>query len=54
MEFVGDGFLYKMVRMMVGAIVEHATGKIPLVNIVNGSPHRGRRLRHALLLRPQV
>jgi len=32
-EFVGDGFLYKMVRMMVGAIVEHATGKIPLVNI---------------------
>ena len=32
-EFVGDGYLYKMVRMMVGAIVEHATGKIPLVNI---------------------
>jgi tRNA pseudouridine38-40 synthase len=32
-ELVGDGFLYKMVRMMVGAIVEHATGKISLASI---------------------
>jgi tRNA pseudouridine38-40 synthase len=32
-DFVGDGFLYKMVRMMIGAIVEHATGKSPLENI---------------------
>jgi tRNA pseudouridine38-40 synthase len=27
-EFAGDGFLYKMVRLMVGAIIECATGKI--------------------------
>ncbi len=32
-EFAGDGFLYKMVRMMVGAIVEHATGKISLASV---------------------
>jgi tRNA pseudouridine38-40 synthase len=32
-EFVGNGFLYKMVRMMVGAIIEHATGKISLANL---------------------
>jgi tRNA pseudouridine38-40 synthase len=29
-EFEGDGFLYKMVRLMVGSIVECALGKIPL------------------------
>jgi len=29
LEFCGDGFLYKMVRMMVGALVRHASGKGP-------------------------
>jgi tRNA pseudouridine38-40 synthase len=29
-EFSGDGFLYKMVRMMVGALVDYASGKISL------------------------
>lgn len=32
-EFTGDGFLYKMVRMMVGALVDCATGKITLRGI---------------------
>ncbi len=30
MEFRGDGFLYKMVRMIVGALVRCALGKAPL------------------------
>jgi tRNA pseudouridine38-40 synthase len=34
MEFWGDGFLYKMVRMMVGALVRCALGKAPLETIV--------------------
>jgi tRNA pseudouridine38-40 synthase len=32
-EFAGDGFLYKMVRMMVGALVDYATGKTSLCSI---------------------
>jgi tRNA pseudouridine38-40 synthase len=42
-EFSGEGFLYKMVRMMVGALVEHGTGKIPLGGIRDrlGSKSRG-------------
>jgi len=32
-QFSGDGFLYKMVRMMVGALVEHSTGKISVDDI---------------------
>jgi len=28
LHFSGDGFLYKMVRMMVGALVDHGIGKI--------------------------
>jgi tRNA pseudouridine38-40 synthase len=32
-EFVGDGFLYKMVRMMVGAIVDCGSEKTSLHNI---------------------
>jgi tRNA pseudouridine38-40 synthase len=34
MELWGDGFLYKMVRMMVGALVRCALGKAPLERIV--------------------
>src|SRR3977135_1210068 len=30
LEIDGDGFLYKMVRLIVGALVQHATGKIAL------------------------
>jgi tRNA pseudouridine38-40 synthase len=33
MEFWGDGFLYKMVRIMVGALVRCALGKAPLEEI---------------------
>lgn len=40
LEFDGDGFLYKMVRLMVGAIVRAATGREPLHEI-------RRRLRKA-------
>ena len=32
-EFTGDGFLYKMVRLMVGALVDCATGKSSLRKI---------------------
>ncbi len=41
-EFDGDGFLYKMVRLMVGAIVRAALGKTTLAEIrahlVDGTP----------------
>jgi tRNA pseudouridine38-40 synthase len=29
LEVTGDGFLYKMVRLMVGALVQHARGRAP-------------------------
>jgi tRNA pseudouridine38-40 synthase len=35
LEFDGDGFLYKMVRLMVGAITDVALGKINLEELVN-------------------
>src|SRR5215831_16270793 len=34
-EFDGDGFLYKMVRLMVGALVKCATGKLPVTEIMS-------------------
>ena len=34
-EFDGDGFLYKMVRLIVGALVQCALGKMPLDEIRN-------------------
>lgn len=34
-EFDGDGFLYKMVRLMVGALVHCAQGKVSLGDLVN-------------------
>ncbi len=41
-EFDGDGFLYKMVRLMVGAIVRCGLGKTSLaevrVSLLNGTP----------------
>ena len=33
-DFEGDGFLYKMVRLMVGAIVQCATGKLSINEMV--------------------
>ncbi len=41
-EFVGSGFLYKMVRLMVGAAVECALGKLPLEAIAEWLRHRHR------------
>lgn len=40
-HFRGDGFLYKMVRLMTGAIVDYALGKISDEDIKNrfSSPH---------------
>ena len=32
-EFEGDGFLYKMVRLMIGATVRCATGRLSLVEV---------------------
>ena len=32
-EFDGDGFLYKMVRLMVGAIVRAALGKTTVAEV---------------------
>src|SRR5215216_5099384 len=34
-EFDGDGFLYKMVRLMVGALVKCALGKLPVTEIMS-------------------
>lgn len=34
-EFDGDGFLYKMVRLMVGALVKCALGKLPATEIAS-------------------
>jgi tRNA pseudouridine38-40 synthase len=34
-EIWGDGFLYKMVRMIAGALVQYAIGKAPLESIVS-------------------
>ena len=45
-EFNGDGFLYKMARLMIGAIVQCATGKLTLDQIRSalktGRPSRAR------------
>ncbi len=35
LEFDGDGFLYKMARLMVGSLVECATGKCVIDDLVN-------------------
>ena len=34
-EFDGNGFLYKMVRLMVGTLVESALGKLPIEEITS-------------------
>ena len=35
-EISGDGFLYKMVRLMVGAMIRVALGKMRVEEITNG------------------
>jgi tRNA pseudouridine38-40 synthase len=40
LEFEGDGFLYKMVRLMVGALTECATGKMELGDLVRRLEHQ--------------
>jgi tRNA pseudouridine38-40 synthase len=40
-EIWGDGFLYKMVRMMVGAMVRCALGKEPIASIASRLAHPG-------------
>jgi tRNA pseudouridine38-40 synthase len=46
LEFSGDGFLYKMVRMIVGAIVDCSRGKISVTELKKALAGRdgGRRL----------
>jgi tRNA pseudouridine38-40 synthase len=47
-NFNGDGFLYKMVRLMVGAIVRCGLGKMPPHNIVESlDTHRSVGMRFA-------
>jgi tRNA pseudouridine38-40 synthase len=46
-DFEGDGFLYKMVRLMVGAVVRCALGKITLAEVrqrLRGGPPAAERL----------
>lgn len=41
LTFIGDGFLYKMVRMLVGTMVQHATHKLSessLLRLVSAPP----------------
>ena len=42
-EFDGDGFLYKMVRLIVGSLVKCALGKLPTQNLIDrlASAHVG-------------
>jgi tRNA pseudouridine38-40 synthase len=49
-EFDGDGFLYKMVRLMVGALVNCALGKTPLEEIP--SRLRARKIDSARFVAP--
>ena len=44
-EFDGDGFLYKMVRLMVGALVKCALGKMHVEDITVATALRQNRLR---------
>jgi tRNA pseudouridine38-40 synthase len=34
-EFDGDGFLYKMVRLIVGSLVKCALGKLPVEDLTD-------------------
>jgi tRNA pseudouridine38-40 synthase len=51
-EFEGDGFLYKMVRMMVGTLVQVALGKASPDEIQSRLRHPRHRLSHARNVAP--
>ena len=51
-EFEGDGFLYKMVRMMVGALVQVGLGKAPPNEIQCRVRQANQRLSHARNVAP--
>ena len=43
MEFVGDGFLYNMVRIMAGTILQCGTGEFDYTQIPNVLESRNRQ-----------
>ena len=51
-EFEGDGFLYKMVRLMVGALVEVGSGKESPNEIQSRLDHPKQRFAHARNVAP--
>lgn len=51
-EFEGDGFLYKMVRMMIGTLVQIGVGKASPNEIQTGLRHPRRRFSHARSVAP--
>jgi tRNA pseudouridine38-40 synthase len=46
LTFTGEGFLYKMVRILTAAIVRHAQGKIPLSELAQMLEHQTPRFTH--------
>jgi len=51
-EFEADGFLYKMVRLMVGALVEVGSGKESSNEIQSRLQHPKQRFSHARNVAP--
>jgi tRNA pseudouridine38-40 synthase len=51
-EFDGDGFLYKMVRLIVGSLVHCALGKLPLEEITDRLASGSSRTGHARFAAP--
>jgi tRNA pseudouridine38-40 synthase len=51
-EFEGDGFLYKMVRLLVGALIEVASGKESPNEIRSRLHHPKQRFSHARNVAP--
>jgi tRNA pseudouridine38-40 synthase len=51
-EFEADGFLYKMVRLIVGALVDVGSGKAPPEEIQSRLHHPKRRFFHARHVAP--
>jgi len=51
-DFDGDGFLYKMVRLIVGSLVHCALGKLPFEEITDRLASGPGRTRHARFAAP--
>jgi tRNA pseudouridine38-40 synthase len=47
-EIEGDGFLYKMVRMIIGTLILHNEGKLTLEEISNSLDHRIERAQRVV------